>query len=237
MPRTRSLAQSLLSLCAPLAVWCAPSSAQPNAVRVLYSREMPRAVRAKMPGGWKSRFFGACKLPGREGEVLFHLSSKREVEPGEVDERGTRLKPLPCALDVFTRVKSGRRQVLQLLNTMRFGYEGYYDFGQVRADVMWADPRTRRIPILKLTARDNFAERRSFGQDVLVSFPQGLKAQANVQFLGSSGQRDYVQRNSFDKVDARGLAVVTSVYETSESRREIDWLWNGEDFGPPKPPA
>ena len=233
-----SAARSLLSLCAPIALWCAPSSAQPNAVRVLYSREMPRAVRARMPSGWKSRFFGVCKLPGREGEVLFHLSSKSEVLERDIDDSGKVMgKTLLCSLDVFSRRKRGRKFIVQPLNAVRFEYEDRYDFNTIRADVMWADPQTQRVPILKLVAR-NLEGYGSFGQDVLVNFPRELSQEANVQQFRSHGSTIEIYRNKFDRMDERGFAVVVQEWSdtTGMSATETEWRWDGEGFtsSPPK---
>ncbi|MDQ3815251.1 MAG: hypothetical protein M3347_15120 [Armatimonadota bacterium] len=239
-------------------------NAEISTVKVRYSRLLPVAIRKQMPRGGKSRFFGISQLKFNRQNILLHVydtkktdfssnrasygvkdyaPSEREFQAGplKVSVAGSGYGVQQVGLDLFVRnIKADGK--FQKINSVRFNYvrfvnAAYPSHETVGVDVIWLDPKTKRIPIFKIDLRDPNGVLGAVGVNMLVVFPNGLRGKAVVEGFGYGADNSTysnVWYSQFNTLDSRGLLQVNSVHSKASIGKSIKTVleWNGKYFMP-----
>lgn len=213
-----------------------------------------------MPRGGKSRFFGISQLKLNGQNVLLHLydTKKTDFSPNRASygvknyapsEREFQAGPLKVSyygvqqvgLDLF--IGKGRvKSKFQKINSIRFNYvrfvnTAYPSHETVGVDVIWLDPKTKRIPILKVDLRDPKGVLGAVGVHMLSVFPNGLSDRAVVEGFGygaDNSTSSNVWGSQFDTLDSCGLLQVNSIHAEAAIGKATKTVleWNGKYFMP-----
>ncbi len=208
--------------------------------KVTYSRAIPKGLRAFVPRGGKSRFWGATNLQYNGQKVWVHfydISRAKWIKPKEK-------KPYclqKSGLDLFTISKSRR---LNRISSTHFEYQRWDidDRGviyegrrpqSIGVDTLWLDPKTKKLPIIKITLSGAsglmFEEER-----ILIILDRrlrnGIVQQGFVSGASGDGATIYELAVSFGGVDERGFALITESRIDEGSTKFTTYKWDGKKF-------
>jgi hypothetical protein len=210
-----------------------PTSRKQTPIPIHKSKQGLAVVRARLPRGAKSRFYGKCKIPPYGHGLVLHLYA---------------LPANNYVLDVFTTNGYEKRDgdAPPLLHTIPFKYTEFADnpdlrvFDYVEAQVLWLDPRHKTQPVVRLDCRFNNGFYGPFGNNFLFIFAKGLNHKPTIQQFGYQGDHNMYHTVAFDGVDKRGLMMVTVKTQTNNGADNpwniIDLKWNGKTFRYPNAP-
>jgi len=201
--------------------------------RVTYSRAIPKGLRAWVPRGGKSRFWGATNLKYNGQKVWVHVYDVAKVRYLKNNERGN--APQKSGLDLFIVSPSAR---LKRVSINRFSYDRFGGYGEgadsetVSVETSWVDWKNRKIPVVRVGFNNLNALYGTITQDVLTVFSQDFK-KIVVQFDFGSGSSNGAGWNSWNtsfEVDKRGFLSVLYGEGSMEGNRITTYRWMDKSF-------
>jgi hypothetical protein len=218
--------KAFLSLLCVLLFNCSIGQAQSNLTPISYSRRIPNTVRKMMPKRMESKFFGSCRLENPKRVLFLCLYNAPRVDSKNY------------ILDIFIQPAESKK--IQRVNSLRqISKAG--EFNTVDADILWIDPKTKKIPAIKLILSMRSKDKVLMfhgpeGSATLFSFGKGLQHKPTMQTFGWGGNNSESYSVSFGGVDERGYTAIVYSYRDSHAIGDKDtyWLWDGEKFSPEK---
>ena len=193
-------------------------------------------VRAAMPTGSHTRFAGVCQIPSLQTRLLLHFYevpfSAREMAMRVEGYANSNLR-----LDVFQRTAAKTSPHWEKINSVCIKaneLDNGLSFDRIGFNWQWLDPAQRKMPILNLDLHDGNGFYGETGYNILLVFPQGLRAPAvkDVSFYGWKQVNQYFGGTNLNVLDERGLAMERSksVEEGTELLGVSEARWNGHGF-------
>ncbi|HEX8463068.1 MAG TPA: hypothetical protein VF627_00490 [Abditibacterium sp.] len=144
------IALTLLAL-APRLATAQEAKTAVGATRVTYSRATPKGLRAFVPRGGKSRFWGATKLKYNGQQVWVHVYDMVNVRFTRYEEANEVEQKSGLDLFVFAGSKRLRRIATHHFTYDRFGnYESGADREPIGVQTFWLNAKTKETPIVQI---------------------------------------------------------------------------------------
>ena len=217
------------------------------AERVTYSRAIPKGLRAFVPHGGKSRFWGATKLKYNGKRVWVHVYNVRVINVVKGDELSAAkdyapndrqfvvwaLKEAPLlqesGFDLFIVSKS--RRLSRISSTLFFHRKDENE--TIGMEMLWLDPRTKKKPIFKANLREKRGFSGTPGLDMLIVFPDGI-AKGTVKegftYGAITSSNEIFWGAVFDSLDESGNLIVRASYNENKERKTTTYKWKDNYF-------
>ncbi len=228
----------LLLLCAlvPRYAMAQEQSTESATERVIYSRATPKGLRAFIPRGGKSRFWGQSRLTYNGKQLWTHVYDvqKTRFSKNENNTYGTQ----ESGLDLFV---FSRPTQLQRISSTRFSYGRYGgykrggDYESVGVETLWLDPMGRKMPIIAVDFQDPNGIYGMITQHAICVFNQGLNQSAIVEkrfgYGNSNGAGWSSWMTHFAVMDNELTGIVYREGSSEDSRRTF-YKWEKDRFKP-----
>lgn len=202
-----------------------PARAQQHVVTLKYSKQMPPAIRRAVPRGGKSLFFGTCRMAAGGPALQVHFYRTAAIVKRH-DSTGLWISEPVHKLDIYEGTGRHSRRV----NSTKFVFAtGYPKFG---ADILWVDPQTRRMPVVRVHYFDPNGFYGMVGGYLLLAYPQAWRGPASVHRYSYGGDLREANSVQFDRVDERGFLMPVTSYgnRDHDGDSSTEHRWNGEKF-------
>ena len=189
--------------------------------------KLPDYATKAIPKGGKTLFFGEVSVPdGKKAALLRVHIVQLALEAGQQDDERR------CRLDLYLQ-RARRAPFARVASVPCDGLSG---LPIVFAQMMWLDPPTKRVPMLRICSSGmGFYGLRS--TNFLLIFPRSLEKPPSQDFRSYSNHSEAVDWN-FDARDARGWRRLTQLVDPlgvdAEGDRYFNFDWDGAQFSPAK---
>ena len=206
-----------------------------GAERVTYSRAVPKALRAFVPRGGKSRFWGATKLQFEGKQIWVHVYDVEKIRYSETEDNSN--KTQKSGLDLFIFSPSNK---LKMISSNRFGYQRFGDserggdFEPVGIQTFYLNPQAKQTPIVQIEIHNPQSYYGTNTMFVFVTFDPKFK-KATIQ--NKARNREWGNGNSNSGgwnttfgIDEKGL--VNIFYNTSSSagNSRTTYKWTDNNY-------
>ncbi len=198
--------------------------------KVTYSRAIPKGLRAFVPRGGKSRFWGATKLKYNGQKVWVHVYDVAKLRFEK--KKGPDYATQKSGLDLFVFSKSHR---LKRIGSSRFGYSRFGDYESggghesVGVQTLWLDPQTKKMPVVEVDINQPSNVYGDNGSGVLIIFPKDLQGAVAQIGVGHGASHSGGWFTGYE-IDEKGLLSIISGEFEAVGTTYTKYKWDGKQF-------
>lgn len=240
----------LLLLVSVVATMLSVAHAAPQTSSVTPIAIPPVALRASMPRGSKTWFYGKAPKELSKRSIYLHFYSipaHRPIPKPNLAPNGSYLvNPRDYVLSIWEQRGTTRRARFNRVNSVQFSgaeslktvlIERYAQYIKTKSDVLWLRDSTRQTPIIRLNVQlENGVNASTVSSDLLFVFTSGLNSRPHVQQFTNYSEFERSASHRYDQADAQGNLTINEEVKAQEvmdgplTTTKTKFHWNGHEF-------